>query len=275
MTGTIAAPEPFSDVVPGARGGADGDGSPDLVDRRGRFPWGLVVAPFALAAAALLLRWHVMSADKNFQDQSALSWDEKLLPQIREHLTLTGWSTLWVLVIAIPLGILLTRPMLRRFSGPVLLVANSGQAIPAYGLFIVFYMWLERGPRTAIAALVVFTVLPVLRNTMVGLDQVPEDVIESARGMGLTRFQVLRRIELPLAVPVILAGVRTALVINVGMAALAVFIGGGGLGITINSGLKLNRNLVTLTGAAVTALLALTVDWLAAVAERVLRPRGL
>lgn len=275
MTGTIAAPEPFSDVVTGARGGADGDGSPDLVDRRGRFPWGLVVAPFALAAAALLLRWHVMSADKNFQDQSALNWDEKLLPQIREHLTLTGWSTLWVLVIAIPLGILLTRPMLRRFSGPILLVANSGQAIPAYGLFIVFYMWLERGPRTAIAALVVFTVLPVLRNTMVGLDQVPQDVIESARGMGLTRFQVLRRIELPLAVPVILAGVRTALVINVGMAALAVFIGGGGLGITINSGLKLNRNLVTLTGAGVTALLALTVDWLAAVAERVLRPRGL
>ena len=275
MTGTIAAPEPLADAVTGVGGGADGDGSPDLVGRRGRFPWGLLVAPFALAAAALLLRWHVMSADKNFQDQSALNWDEKLLPQIREHLTLTGWSTLWVLVIAIPLGILLTRPMLRRFSGPILLVANSGQAIPAYGLFIVFYMWLERGPRTAIAALVVFTVLPVLRNTMVGLDQVPQDVIESARGMGLTRFQVLRRIELPLAVPVILAGVRTALVINVGMAALAVFIGGGGLGITINSGLKLNRNLVTLTGAGVTALLALTVDWLAAVAERVLRPRGL
>ena len=86
---------------------------------------------------------------------------------------------------------------------------------------------------------------------------------------------MLRRIELPLAVPVILAGVRTAVVITVGMASLAFLIGAGGLGETINSGLKLRRNLVVLTGAGMTAILALTVDWLAAVAERVLRPRGL
>ena len=93
--------------------------------------------------------------------------------------------------------------------------------------------------------------------------------------MGMTRWQVLTKIELPLAVPVILAGVRTALVINVGTATLAVFIGGGGLGETINSGLKLNQNLTLITGSAITALLALTIDWLASVAERVLRPRGL
>ena len=93
--------------------------------------------------------------------------------------------------------------------------------------------------------------------------------------MGMSRCQVLRRIELPLVVPVILAGVRTALVINVGMAALAFLIGGGGLGITINSGLKLSRDLITVTGAAMAAILALTVDWVAAVVERVLRPQGL
>lgn len=93
--------------------------------------------------------------------------------------------------------------------------------------------------------------------------------------MGLTAGQVLRRVELPLAVPVILAGVRTALVITVGMAALAFLIGGGGLGVTINAGLGLSRDLVLITGAGLTALVALTVDWIAALVERALRPRGL
>lgn len=252
---------------------ATGPGSATV--RSERFPIGLVLAPLALAAVALLLRWHVAGADKDSIERSALSWDDKVFPQIKEHLALTGWSTLWVLLIAVPLGVALTRPGLRRVSGLFITVASSGQAMPAYGLFVLLYMWQGRGPRTAIIALVIFTLLPVLRNTMVGLDQVPADVLESARGMGLTRWQVLRRIELPLAVPVILAGVRTALVINVGMAALATFTSGGGLGDTINSGLKNSRELVTLTGAGITALLALTFDWIAAVAERLLRPKGL
>lgn len=248
-------------------------GRPDAPSRR--VPWGLVAAPVGLLLIALGLRWNVVSADQNFSERSALAWDDKLFPQIRRHLSLTAWSTLWVLVIAIPLGVTLTRPMFRKLSGLFLTVANSGQALPAYGLFVIIYMWQGTGTRTAIIALVIFTILPVLRNTMVGLDQVSADVIESAKGMGQTRWQILRRVELPLAVPVILAGVRTALVINVGMAALATFTGGGGLGTTINSGLKLNRPLVTFTGAGITALLALTVDWVAAVAERLLRPKGL
>lgn len=236
---------------------------------------GLILAPFGLALTAALLAWYVAGAEKNFSDQSALSWDNKLFPQIKEHLALTGWSTFWVLIIAIPLGVILTRPAMRWASGVVLSVANAGQALPAYGLFVILYMWQGRGARTAIIALVIFTILPVLRNTMVGLDQVSAEVIESARGMGLPRWRILLEIELPLAVPVILAGVRTALVINVGMAALATFTNGGGLGDTINSGLKNARTLVTFTGASITALLALTLDWVAAVAERILRPKGL
>lgn len=242
---------------------------------RRRFPIGLVAAPFALIAVAALLANRVGAAEKNTTEASALDWSSNLFPQIKQHLSLTGWSTFWVLVIAVPLGVLLTRPLFRRVSGAFLTVANGGQALPAYGLFIVFYMWLGTGGRTAIVALVVFTVLPVLRNTMVGLDQVSPEVIESARGMGLTRWQTLIRIELPLAVPVILAGVRTALVINVGMASLATFIGGGALGETIMTGLKMRRDMVIFTAAAITALLALTLDWVAAVAERLLRPRGL
>lgn len=251
------------------------DDPADVAGREGRFPIGLVAAPVVLALMAWMLSRYVSGADKNFSDRSALSWDDKLFPQIQEHLTLTGWSTLLVLLLAVPLGIILTRKTMRWASGPILAIANGGQALPAYGLFVILYMWQGRGARTAIIALVVFTLLPVLRNTMVGLDQVPADVIESARGMGLTRWRVLREIEMPLAVPVILAGVRTALVINVGMAALATFTSGGGLGDTINSGLKNSRELVTFTGAAITALLALSLDWAAAVAERVLRPKGL
>lgn len=235
----------------------------------------LLVTPALLALLAAALWYYVDNADKDSRDISALQWDTKLQPQLFEHLSITLWSTFWVLVIAVPLGILLTRPRFRRLSGPVLAVANSGQATPAYGLLVVAYAALGRGSGTVIVALTLFTLLPVLRNTMVGLEQVDAATIEAGRGMGMTKRQALMRIELPLAVPVVLAGVRTALIINVGMAALAFLIGGGGLGETINSGLKLRRDLVLFVGAAMTALLALTIDWVGSVVERILRPKGL
>lgn len=235
----------------------------------------LLITPLVLVGLAVALWSFVGGADKDISEASALRWDVRLYPQLRDHLRLSLWSTLWVLVIGIPLGALLTRQSFRRLGSPLLSVASSGQAIPSYGLLVLLMTWLGTGARTAIVALVAYTVLPVLRNTMVGLDQVDRSVIEAGRGMGMTKRQALTRIELPLAVPVILAGIRTALVINVGTAALAFLIGGGGLGVTIFSGIQLNRNLVLFTGAAMTALLALTVDWIAAVAERVLRPKGL
>jgi osmoprotectant transport system permease protein len=234
----------------------------------------LLATPVMLAMLSGLLWLYVDRADKDSRDLSALQWD-KLQEQLSEHVTLALWSTFWVLVIAVPVGVALTRPQLRRLAGPVLAVANGGQATPAYGLLVVAYAALGRGPRTVIVALTLFTILPVLRNTMVGVEQVDRATIEAGRGMGMTKRQALLRIELPLAVPVILAGVRTALIINTGMAALAFLIGGGGLGETINSGLKLRRDLVLFTGAAITALLALGIDWVASVAERLLRPRGL
>ena len=236
---------------------------------------GLALAPIVIGVAGAILAIQVGNAEKDFSEASALQWSEKLWPQLRRHIELTLWSTFWVLVIAIPLGILLTRPRFRFLSGPVLTIANSGQAIPAYGLLVLLAAWLGTQFSTAVLAFTIFAILPVLRNTMVGLEQVDRSVIEAGRGMGMSKRRALVSIELPLAVPVILAGVRTALVINVGMAALAFLIGGGGLGETINSGLKLQRDLTTFTGAAMVALLALTVDWIAAVAERVLRPRGL
>lgn len=252
------------------------------------FPWMLLITPLVLVSASVLLWKWVDSADKDSRDLSALTWSKHLrfnvdgwqfwewpAGRIWEHITLTFWSTIWVLIIAVPLGVLLTRPAFRKLSGPVLAFANSGQATPAYGLFAIAFAALGTGGRTVIIALVIFTVLPVLRNTMVGLDQVNPSTVEAGRGMGMTKLQALRRIELPLAVPVILAGVRTALVINVGMAALAFIVGGGGLGETINTGLKLQRDVVLVAGAGMTAILALTVDWFGAISERILRPRGL
>ncbi len=271
---TAVATEPTEGSLVAAAEEADATAIEPGLASKG-FPRGLVFAPFALAALAYGVVWNIDSSELDSSEISALQWSTKLLPQLREHLSLTGWSTLWVLLIAVPLGIILTRPAFRKYSGAFLAVASSGQAVPAYGLFVIIYMWQGTGPRSSIIALVIFTLLPVLRNTMVGLDQVSAEVIESARGMGLTKFGALRSIELPLAVPVILAGVRTALVINVGMAALATFTGGGGLGTTIIVGLKLNRPLITFTGASLTALLALSIDWLAALVERMLRPRGL
>ncbi len=235
----------------------------------------LFYIPVVIVVSAVLLWLYVSNATMITQDSLALDWSKKLQPQIIQQIQLTLASTTIVLFVAIPLGMLLTRAAARKFSSPVLWVANVGQSVPAYGLFVVFYFWAGTGFWTAVFALAFFSILPVLRNTMVGIDQVDPAVIEAGRGMGLTKFQALRSIEMPLAVPVMLAGVRTALIINVGMAALAFLIGGGGLGETIQAGIKLQRNLVIITGAALTAIVALTVDWVAAMAEQFLRPKGL
>ena len=175
---------------------------------------------------------------------------------------------------AVPLGILLTRPLLRRISPAVLTVANAGQAMPAYGLLVIGLIIGGPGRTTSIVVLAVFALLPVLRNTMVGLDGVERPLLEAGRGMGMTRLGVLLRIELPLAVPVIIAGIRTAMIINIGMATLVFLIGGGALGVTINSGLKNQQEPVYIIGAVMVALIALSFDWLGALAERYLRPKG-
>ena len=240
---------------------------------------GLALAPLGITALALLLYFYYRSlgldSEVNFQQASALDWGTKLWPQTVEMFTIAFWSTVLVVAIAVPLGIALTRPSMRRLGPGVLSVANAGQALPAYGLLVIFLLLLGQGLTTVIWALVLYALLPVLRNTMVGLDNVDRSIIEAGRGMGMTKRTALTRIELPLAVPVIIAGIRTAMTINIGMATLAFLIGGGGLGITISSGLKLQQNPVLLVGAGMVAIIALTFDWIGALMERFLKPRGL
>jgi osmoprotectant transport system permease protein len=149
-----------------------------------------------------------------------------------------------------------------------------GQATPAIGVIILLALIIGIGWQTAIIALVLYGMLPVLRNTMAGLSQVDQFVVESAKGMGMTGPQILFKIELPLAVPVILAGFRTTLVFSVGVATIATFINAGGLGETIVVGLKLSRPAVLLTGAVVVSCIALLMDWVAGLIEDLLRPKG-
>lgn len=192
-----------------------------------------------------------------------------------QHIRLTAISTFWVLVIAIPLGIALTRRRLRRAAPAVTALANIGQATPAIGLLALLVIWLGIGARTAIVGMVAYAVLPVLSNTVAGLRAIDPTLVEAARGIGMSALGTLGRVEIPLAVPLILAGVRTALVLNVGTATLATFGGGGGLGDIITSGIVTQRTPVLVLGSVLTVVLALFVDWLASLVETVMRPHGL
>jgi osmoprotectant transport system permease protein len=197
-----------------------------------------------------------------------------IVARVREHLGLSVVASALVAALAIPTGVLLSRTPSRAVKAVVLGAANVGQATPAVGVIILLAIIWQTGYLTALVALVIYSFLPVLRNTMIGLQQVDDSVRESAFGMGMTRNQVLFRIELPLAVPVILAGLRTSLVFCVGVATIATFINAGGLGDMIVNGLKLQRYPVLVTGAVLVACIALLIDWIAATAEDVLRPRG-
>ncbi|MGH3666376.1 MAG: ABC transporter permease [Egibacteraceae bacterium] len=207
-----------------------------------------------------------------------------IIGKLREHVRASTLSTALVILLAVPMGILATRPTLKRFAPALIGFGNFGQAIPSLGLLTLIFLLARAGivpglPSTGlipvVVALTAYSILPILRNTMVGLQQVDDSLLEAGRGMGLSNTGVLRRIEMPLAVPVILAGVRTALIINVGTAALVFLYGGGGLGELIFQGFQLRRLPILMTGAVLTAALALLVDYLAGLVEEFLTPRGL
>ncbi|MHA7283500.1 ABC transporter permease [Arthrobacter sp. TMS2-4] len=250
------------------------DGADPLTVSTGR-DWRPLLLQFAgiLLAGGVLAAW-LVTAQLTATEQTTLN-PSSLLAYTREHLALTLLSAAIVLLLAIPLGILLTRKPFRRLAGPVLAVVNVGQSAPAIGLVVLLAAWLGFGFRAAVTALVVYALLPVLRNTMVGIGQVDDRLVEAGRGMGMSAAAVLFRVELPLAVPIMLAGIRTALVLLVGTAALSTFINGGGLGVLITTGVNLSLTRVLVAGAVSVALLALLVDWVGRVVELLARPKGL
>lgn len=200
---------------------------------------------------------------------------EYILARVGEHLVLSILAAILVAVLAIPAGIAVSRSRSRVFRTVVIAIANIGQATPAIGVVILLAIVWQTGFTTALLALVIYSFLPVLQNTVTGLAQVDPSIRESARGMGMTPGQVLRRVELPLASPTILAGLRTALVFAVGVATVATFINAGGLGDMIVNGLKLQRYPVLVVGAVLVAAIAILIDWAAGVVEDIVRPKGL
>ena len=179
-----------------------------------------------------------------------------------EHLWIVGISTMFAVAIGIPLGILITRRP--KLHNPVIITANIIQTIPSLALFgfLLPTPWIgDRAGRLAVLALTLYALLPLIRNTYAGIKGVDRAVVEAARGMGLTDWQLLSKVELPLAASVILAGVRVAVVISVGLATIAAAIGAGGLGELIFRGLAMVNNSVILAGAVPAALMALLADF--------------
>jgi osmoprotectant transport system permease protein len=191
-----------------------------------------------------------------------------------EHLWLVGISTLLAVLIGIPLGILIAH--WPRWNKPVLATANVIQTIPSLALFgfLLPVPWLgDRAERLAILALTLYALLPLIRNTYTGIRGVDPAVVEAGRGMGLTDLQLLLKVELPLALSVILSGVRVAVVISVGLATIAAAIGAGGLGELIFRGLAMVNNQLILAGAIPAAALALFADFGLGWVEKRLQPR--
>jgi osmoprotectant transport system permease protein len=192
-----------------------------------------------------------------------------------EHLWLVGISTLIAVALGVPLGILLTRrPRMKAF---VLGSTNVIQTIPSLALFglLLPLPWLgARADRLAIVALALYALLPIVRNTFVGIAGVSAPVREAAEAMGLTSGQLLMKVELPLASPVILAGIRTAMVITIGVATIAAAIGAGGLGEFIFRGIAMVDNGVILAGALPAAAMALVADLCLSGVEKLLARRS-
>ncbi|GAA4007157.1 hypothetical protein GCM10022408_18820 [Hymenobacter fastidiosus] len=182
----------------------------------------------------------------------------KLAQQTVQHIGLTAASLLLGAVVGIPLGIWLTRRP--RWAPVVLGFTGVLQTIPSIALLGFLIPVLGIGPGPAIFALFLYSLLPIVRNTLTGIQGVSPAVVEAARGLGFTDWQLLRRVELPLALPVLFAGIRTATVINVGVATLAAYIAAGGLGEFIFGGIALNNPAMILAGAIPAAVLALVFD---------------
>lgn len=210
----------------------------------------------------------------NFLEFLQQNWSE-IFALTREHLFLVFVSTALAVLIGVPLGILLTRK--KRLQTPVLGIANILQTVPSLALFglLIPISFIGIGATAAIIALTLYSFLPVIRNTVTGISGVDAKIKEAATAMGMTDFQILKMVELPLAAPVILTGIRVAVVIAVGVATIAAAVGAGGLGTYIFRGLRQNDNNLLLAGAIFSAILALLADFALGQIEKIYQLKNL
>ncbi|MEH7805403.1 MULTISPECIES: ABC transporter permease [Bacillus] len=197
----------------------------------------------------------------------------ELLTKMWEHLYISLIAVVLGIIVAVPLGVVLTR--MKRGAGFVIGVVNIFQTLPSLAILAFFIPILGVGKIPAIVALFFYSVLPILRNTYAGVQGVNKNLLESGKGIGMTTWEQIRLVELPLAVPIIMAGVRTSTIYLIGWTTLAAFIGGGGLGDYILIGLQLYQPEYIISGAIPVTILAVIIDFTLMKLEKKVTPEGL
>jgi len=224
-----------------------------------------------LGSLALAIVWGLVASGV-WNDM--LKYRKDIVYLTKQHLVLVGVSGALAIVSGVLIGIWLSRPWMKRYAEATIQAVNMATAVPTLGKLALIMTVLGIGAVSAIVGLWIATLLPIIRNTYVGIRAVSAPLIDAAHGMGMSPHAILRRVELPNALFVIFAGVRTAMAINVGTAPIAFLIGGGGLGELIFTGIDLQEFGMMLAGAIPTALLAVLVDFLFGQAQYWLVPRG-
>ncbi|HHX8264554.1 MULTISPECIES: ABC transporter permease [Vibrio diabolicus subgroup] len=203
-----------------------------------------------------------------------LYYQEDIVYLTVQHIELVLLSGGLAILIAIPVGVLLSRPRFQKVAESAMQVLNVGTTIPTLAILALAMSFLGIGTVPAVFGLTIASLLPIVRNTYIGLKEVPAHLKEAASGIGMTELQMLFQVEIPNALFVIFAGIRTALAVNVGTVPLAFLIGGGGLGELIFTGIDLDEPIMMLAGAIPTAMLAIAIDSVVGAVSYVTVPKG-
>ncbi len=231
--------------------------------------WFLIVL-FTLILAYLLMNQSIWRSvlERLFPSEPSVIYPRAdLFDLVIEHLILVIASSVLAVVVGMTVGLFTTRPMGKDFLPTVNSLVSLAQTFPPVAVLALAVPFLGFGFQPTVIALFLYSVLPILRNSISGIESVPHELIEAAKGMGMSSAQVLSKVELPLALPIIVAGIRISVVINVGTATLGAVVGAGGLGTPIVSGLVNQNPAYVLEGATAAALLAFTIDRILAQAE--------
>jgi osmoprotectant transport system permease protein len=230
-----------------------------------------VIKILLLSVLGGLLAWFYSSGAFKF----ILDNPDDLVYLAKQHLKLVGLSSVLAIMFAVPAGILVTRKKYRKFQWIFTNFANIGQTVPSLAILAIVMTFMGIGYQTAVFALWINSLLPILRNTIAGIENVNPAILDAGRGMGMSEGQILWKLELPNSLYAILAGVRTATVINVGTASLAFLIGGGGLGDLIFTGISLFDTGIMLAGAIPIIVMAVIIDFLLERLEKTIISKGL
>lgn len=191
--------------------------------------------------------------------------------QFIRHFLISVYGVLFASILAIPLGFFVARK--GKLSGFLISIANIMQTIPSLAMLAILMFAMGTGPNTVVLSVFLYSILPILKNTVAAVNSVPDSIVDAAKGMGMTKGQIMRKIELPLSISIIMGGIRNALVVAIGVAAVGTFIGAGGLGDIITRGTTVaNGSPLIVAGAIPTALMAVIADLILGILENKLKP---